>query len=238
MAEPGAVAELARFIDRETMEYVRVYPHPIERVWRAIVEPDEFGVWFIKGRLDPRVGGRYWFGDDGFQGVVAAIEPPRLLRLEDDSAGQVFLYELSDVAGGTRMRMVYRYPSGDHAPKPDPAAAGAEPSWDFGGDLPGGRRTAWRPGFLGGWHEMFDGLTDFLDGVPVGSRLPPTEISAFVKKWATVPPGMNDIPEAQKQQRLQVYHELRGRERWFELIHAYRAHIAATIPPAELTKGA
>ena len=54
-----AEAELARFIDRYTMEYVRTYPHPIERVWRAIIEPEEFGVWFIKGRLDPRVGGRY-----------------------------------------------------------------------------------------------------------------------------------------------------------------------------------
>jgi uncharacterized protein YndB with AHSA1/START domain len=233
-----AEAELARFIDRFTMEYVRTYPHPIERVWRALIEPEEFGVWFIKGRLDPRVGGRYWFGDDGFQGVVAAIEPPRLLRLEDDNAGQVFQYELTEVAGGARMRMVYRYPSGDHAPKPDPAEAGADPSWDFGGDLPGGPGTAWRPGFLGGWHEMFDGLTDFLDGAPVGSRLPPTEFSRFVEKWATVPAGMNDISEEQKKQRMQVYRDLRGRERWFELIRAYRAHIAATIPPADLTKDA
>jgi len=29
-------AELARFIDRWTVEYVRTYPHPIDRVWRAI----------------------------------------------------------------------------------------------------------------------------------------------------------------------------------------------------------
>jgi uncharacterized protein YndB with AHSA1/START domain len=238
MAEQGAEAELARFIDRETMEYVRIYPHPIERVWRAIVEPEEFGVWFIKGRLEPRVGGRYWFGDDGFQGVVAAIEPPRLLRLEDDNAGQVFQYELSDVAGGTRMRMVYRYPTGDHVEKPDPVATGGEPTWDYGGDLPGGPGTAWRPGFLGGWHEMFDALTDFLDGVPVGSRLPPTEFSAFVKKWAMAPPGMTDIPQEQQQQRMQVHRELRARERWFELIRAYRAHIAATFPTADPTQGA
>jgi uncharacterized protein YndB with AHSA1/START domain len=238
MPEKGVEAELARFIDRDTMEYVRTYPHPIERVWRAIVEPEEFGVWFIKGRLDPRVGGRFWFGDDGFQGVVTAIEPPRLLRLEDDSAGQVFQYELTDVPGGVRMRMVYRFPSGDHAPKPDPAAAGAEPSWDFGGDLPGGAGSAWRPGFLGGWHEMFDSLTDFLDGVPVGSRLPPTEFSAFVKKWATVPPGMNGIPDEEAARRMEVHRELRSRERWFELIRAYRAHIAATIPAAEPKRGA
>src|ERR1700733_6481246 len=101
-----AEAELARFIDRSTMDYVRAYPHPIERVWRAIIEPEEFGVWFIKGRLDARLGGRYWFGDDGFQGAVLAIDPPRTLRLGDDKNDQFFEYQLSEAAGGTRMRFV------------------------------------------------------------------------------------------------------------------------------------
>jgi uncharacterized protein YndB with AHSA1/START domain len=32
-------AELGRFVDRWTVEYVRTYPHPIQRVWRAITEP-------------------------------------------------------------------------------------------------------------------------------------------------------------------------------------------------------
>ena len=226
-----AEAELARFIDRYTMEYVRTYPHPIERVWRAIIEPEEFGVWFIKGRLDPRVGGRFWFGDDGFQGAVAAIEPPRLLRLADDK-NDLFQYQLTEVAGGTRMSFTHHIPrGGPYEAKPDPAADG-ETSWDQGGDLPGGPDTPWRPGFVGGFHDMHDRLAEFLDGVPLGSRLPPTEMSAFVKKWASVPPGMNDIPEEQKKQRMRVYRALRGRERWFELINIYRAHIAAAIPPA------
>lgn len=226
-----AEAELARFIDRFTMEYVRTYPHPIERVWRAIIEPEEFGVWFIKGRLDPRVGGRYWFGDDGFQGAVQAIEPPRLLRLGDDKS-DTFQYELTEVAGGTRMSFIHHIPAGGpYDEKPDPTGDG-ERSWDLGGDLPGGPDAPWRPGFIGGFHSMHDGLADFLDGVRVGSRLPPTEMSAFVKKWAIVPPGLNDIPEEQKKQRMLVYRALRGRERWFELIRTYRAHIKATIPPA------
>jgi uncharacterized protein YndB with AHSA1/START domain len=214
------------------MEYVRTYPHPIERVWRAIIEPEEFGVWFIRGRLDPRVGGRYWFGDDGFQGVVQAIEPPRLLRLGDDSAGQVFQYELTQVADGTRMQFIHRFPP-DHAyvEKPDPTADG-ETAFELGGDLPGGPGTPWRPGFVGGFHDMFDRLDELLDGVPIGSRLSPTEFSTFVKKWATLAPDMNGFTEEQKKQRDLVYRSLRSRERWFELIRIYREHIAATIPPA------
>ena len=39
--------DLATFIDRWTMEYVRFYPHPIERVWRAITDPAELARWFI-----------------------------------------------------------------------------------------------------------------------------------------------------------------------------------------------
>ena len=35
---------------------------------------------------------------------------------------------------------------------------------DPGGDLPGGLDTAWRPGFLVGFHHMVDRLDDFLRG--------------------------------------------------------------------------
>ncbi|HEX4197036.1 MAG TPA: SRPBCC domain-containing protein [Caulobacteraceae bacterium] len=223
--------DMARFIDRETMEFVRVYPHPIERVWRAIIDPEEFAVWFIKGRLEPRVGGRFWFGDDGFQGEVQAIEPPRLLRLADDTAGQVFEYQLTEAGDGTRLRFLYRFPSGAFVEQPDPAD-GDEIAFDHGGDLPGGPGAPWRPGFLGGWHDMFDQLADLLDGVPVGSRLPETKFSAFVKKWATAAPGLNDLTPEQKEARGRAYRSLRSRERWFELIRRYRDHIKATIPPA------
>ncbi|HZC17191.1 MAG TPA: SRPBCC domain-containing protein [Caulobacteraceae bacterium] len=222
--------DLARFIDRETMEYVRVYPHPIDRVWRAIIDPEEFAVWFIKGRLDPRVGGRFWFGDDGFQGEVRAVEPPRLLRLGDDK-GDTFQYELTAVAGGTRMRFIHHIPPGAFIEKPDPTD-GPETSWDYGGDLPGGLDTPWRPGFVGGFHDMFDQLTDFLGGAPQGSRLPETEFSAFVKKWATSAPGQRVLAPEQAEDRDRVYRALRSRERWFELIRLYRDHIKATIPPA------
>jgi len=225
-----AEAELARFIDRFTMEYVRTYPHPIERVWRAIIEPEEFGVWFIKGRLDARVGGRYWFGDDGFQGTVDAIEPPRLLRLGDDRSDQFFEYQLSEAAGGTRMRFVHHIPPAgpyeevfSHPDYPD----------DAGGDLPGGLDTPWRPGFVGGFHAMFDELAEFLDGVPCGSRLSATRLSRIAQAWT-----LRHADEFSDDQRARIVRGLRGRERWNELNDIYRAHIKATIPPAEPTKGA
>ena len=39
-------AGLARFIDHWTIEFVRTFPHPIERVWKAVTDPAEVAIWF------------------------------------------------------------------------------------------------------------------------------------------------------------------------------------------------
>jgi hypothetical protein len=80
---------------------------------------------------------------------------------------------------------------------------------------------------LGGWHSAFEELADLLDGVPCGSRRPPTEFSAIVQDWAE-----RFGRDLTAEQRDKVARELRERERWFELIKIYRAHIDATLPPA------
>ena len=216
-----AEAELARFIDRFTMEYVRTYPHPIERVWRAITDPAEFRVWFIKGEIELREGGAYRFESGDFSGKVLKIEPPRLIRFSHASnpTQAYFQYELSAADGGTRMRFVQHFaPGGRYTPVPD----------DLGGDLPGGPDTPWMPGFVGGWHEHFDSLADVLDGVGPGSRLPSTEFTALAGAW---------VNEGVKSGRIEpkrapgLVLSFRRTERWNELNKIYRAHIKATIPP-------
>jgi uncharacterized protein YndB with AHSA1/START domain len=166
---------LPRFIDRWTIEYVRIYAHPVERVWRAITDPKEFGQWFIRGTLDLKVGGRYEFetGDDGFKGVVLEVDAPRHIRFGGPSHEKGwFEYELGQVAGGTRMRFTQYFARrrGVYA------ATGSEPGDDL--PVPG---TPWKPAFVGGWHEFWDALGDFLDGVPPGSRLPPAHSAPWVR---------------------------------------------------------
>src|SRR5580693_1314269 len=117
-----AEAELARFIDRLTVEYIRTYPHPIERVWRAITDPAEFRAWFIPGEIDLKVGGDYRFRSDEFAGKVMAIEPPRFIRFSDGSDHEraYFQYELSEITEGTRMRFVQHFaPGGVYKEYPD-----------------------------------------------------------------------------------------------------------------------
>ena len=68
-------AGLGRFLDRRTLEFVRVYPHPIERVWRAITDPAELARWFIPTtKWELQEGGAYRFHDDGMSGAITAID--------------------------------------------------------------------------------------------------------------------------------------------------------------------
>jgi uncharacterized protein YndB with AHSA1/START domain len=213
--------DLARFVDRFTIEYVRVYPHPIERVWRAITDPGEFGVWFISGVMDAHTGGSYRFGgpDMDFSGPVIKAAPPTYIRFGGPAHETgYFQYELSEVPGGTRMRFTQHFP---------PGAAYDESPEDLGGDLPGGPDSPWKPAFVGGWHQAWEDLLDFLDGVPIGSRLQPTEFGDLAMNWANLARLMGELTAEQAERYAR---SLRSRERWAELNKIYRDHIRASVP--------
>jgi uncharacterized protein YndB with AHSA1/START domain len=159
-----AKAELARFIDRWTIEYVRVYPHPIERVWRAITDPKEISVWFWTARFDLRVGGSFAFGPEETDlcGVFDAIEPPRFVRFKGPSPKEnpegYFQFTLDAVAVGTRVTFLQHFTPGV-VPHPE---WGADPV-----EHPAATLNPWRAGTLTGWHLAFDALRQRLCGEDV-----------------------------------------------------------------------
>ena len=225
-----AEAELARFIDRFTVQYVRIFPHPIERVWRALTDPAELGAWCMPATIDLRLGGAYTFQGEAW-GHILALDPPRLIRFSKQGVGvpsatddNWMQYELETTPDGTRMRFVEHWqPGADYR------------SWligkfgQEGDDLPGGPDSPFHPGTLGGWHAMFAGLADHLDGVAPDSRLPSSRLSAIARKWADnkVRSGEFAADVADRYVR-----ELRGNEAYLDLIDIYRAHIKAKLPPA------
>jgi uncharacterized protein YndB with AHSA1/START domain len=151
------VADLARFIDRDTIEFVRVYPHPIERVWRAISDPTEISAWFWTATFELRVGAPYRFGDakSDMTGVITKIDPPRLLCFGGPAPhgpDGYMQFELDAVHGGTRMRFVQHSTPGYFR----------KPEWPA--DHPAGDGNPWRPGTLTGWHLSFDALGQMLSG--------------------------------------------------------------------------
>src|SRR4051794_30107419 len=78
MTDLGTYVELD---GRPAVRFDRTFPHPVDRVWRAVTEPAELVRWFPSAvRLEPRVGGTVTFSGDpyseGSTGTVLAYEPP------------------------------------------------------------------------------------------------------------------------------------------------------------------
>jgi len=64
---------------RPALRFERHLAHPVERVWRAVTEPEELGRWFVVAEVPwtPREGEEFEAG--GESGRITALEPPRLL---------------------------------------------------------------------------------------------------------------------------------------------------------------
>ena len=78
----------------------------------------------------------------------------------DCRPGGYFQYELEPVVGGTRLVFTHHLPGlgGGLARDPD--------------------------GVAGGWHEIFDRLTEHLDGAPIGAGLAITDLARTAESWA------------------------------------------------------
>ena len=91
-----------------------VYPHPREKVWRAITDARALSEWLMPNDFEPRVGHRFTFQTDpapGFDGIVHCevqeLNPPTQLVFTwvGGPVDTVVTFTLDEVAGGTRLRM-------------------------------------------------------------------------------------------------------------------------------------
>ena len=90
---------------------VEDYPHPREKVWRALIEPDALGVWLMANDFEPRIGKRFILRGqriaEGWRGWVECevleLEPPQRMvwawtSNEGDSSTRVE-FQLEEIAG-------------------------------------------------------------------------------------------------------------------------------------------
>src|SRR5258708_4436342 len=96
--------ELRRKGDAWELRFRRELPHPPEKVWRAITEPEHLEAWF-PGRIrgDFVAGGSIRFDVEApdvppFEGEVFAVEPPTLL--EFSWGPDVLRFEITPGNGG------------------------------------------------------------------------------------------------------------------------------------------
>lgn len=127
--------------DRWTIRLARRYPHPVEKVWRAVSRSEHLSAWFpATVDLTAEVGATVRFGApmDGepeLTGVVTDCEPPHLLAFTWDT--DHLRFELHEVEGGTEVVLLHAF---------DDRSGAAS--------------------FAAGWGECFLGLAAGLDGAP------------------------------------------------------------------------
>lgn len=105
MNDPELINDRAR----PAIRVERHYDHPIDRVWRAVTEPESLSQWFpFEAEFELRQGGRARFGgDEGMIGEVLAVDPPRHLAFTWE--GDRFEFDLHEEAGGTRFVLTHGF---------------------------------------------------------------------------------------------------------------------------------
>lgn len=91
---------------RWQVRFTRQLPHPIEKVWRAVTEPEHLAAWFpctIDGerRAGAPLTFRFEEGMEPMQGEMVEFDPPRCMALM--WGGDLLRLELRSVADGTEL---------------------------------------------------------------------------------------------------------------------------------------
>ena len=90
------------------------YPHPPEKVWRALTQSEALATWLMDNNFEARVGHRFQFQDasSGMQVVdceVLALDPPRRLVYTWQTLAMVVpstvTWVLTPVEGGTHVQL-------------------------------------------------------------------------------------------------------------------------------------
>lgn len=117
VAGAADLGELTRDGKRVGLRFVRRYPHPIERVWRAITESDQLRFWMPCDIVGERRAGavitlpfwpghveKYAIDEPVLSGEIQVWEPPT--RFGWTWGGDVLLWELAELADGTELTFI------------------------------------------------------------------------------------------------------------------------------------
>jgi len=97
-----------------TLVVERVFPHPAEKIWRALTESPLIAQWLLNNDFEPQVGRKFHFQREpvaNWNGVidcrVLILEPLKRLSYSWESLGleTVVEWTLTPAEGGTHLRM-------------------------------------------------------------------------------------------------------------------------------------
>jgi uncharacterized protein YndB with AHSA1/START domain len=131
---------------RWVLQFVRRLPHPPEKVWRALTEPEHLKVWFpadIEGERKEGAPLRFLFrnneGPDS-DGEFITYDPPNVLQFR--WGDELLRFDLEADGSGTVLRFLNTF---DELGKAARDAAGWHACLDILGHHVDGEEPPWRP---------------------------------------------------------------------------------------------
>jgi uncharacterized protein YndB with AHSA1/START domain len=95
------------------VEHEETYPHPPERVWRALVNRDDLAAWLMPTDFVAEPGRAFTFDARPELGIITGevleVDEPRLLRCRWSGVfgDTVVTFELTATAAGTHLRVAH-----------------------------------------------------------------------------------------------------------------------------------
>lgn len=127
-----------------TLRMERYLPHPVEKVWEALIDSEQRSAWLCVGPAPLEAGATFtWHWDntgDELHSRVISVDPPRRFEFlwEPYEEGEsIVRFELAPESTGVRLKLTHTFP---HARE--------------------------LPGTASGWHAHFELLERFLNGRP------------------------------------------------------------------------
>jgi uncharacterized protein YndB with AHSA1/START domain len=157
---------------RPALRFERSFSQPVERVWRAVSDPDEMGRWFparVTADLQPGGAMSFEFDDPDAPpttGEVTQLDPPRLLAFKWGE--DLLRFELEPEGEGSRLVFIHFLANRDEAAR---NAAG----WDIclrelDRQLAGEPAAAPGTGVTPEWRDLYDKYIE--SGLPSGAPVP------------------------------------------------------------------
>jgi len=144
---------------KPAVRFERVYPHPVEHVWRSVTEPERMASWFpTTVEVDLREGGAMAFTFPGgemepMDGRVLELDPPRTFAFL--WGREELRFELAPDGEGCRLALTHLISNADEAAR---NAAG----WHVCLDDLAGEESDWEP-----LYEEYQRR-----GLPAGAEIP------------------------------------------------------------------
>ncbi|MEC4816999.1 MAG: SRPBCC domain-containing protein [Scytonema sp. PMC 1069.18] len=103
---------------REQVKLSVFYPHPPERVWKALTNRHALSIWMMENDFEPRLGHKFKFENSSLPGLKTTIycevieleEPKRLVYTwQDNLTGKptLVIWTLTTAEGGTQLQLTH-----------------------------------------------------------------------------------------------------------------------------------